>query len=171
MPQPRQGYSSLGRSIAANYPNYPDPTESNLEPSNFYGTSVLATMNPPVVTNVRTGAPVVNSAFRRKGMRYLYSCGARMNSWFKMIATGAVESTKFQPITDHVYDASFNDALYEAGYPQNLGLSFKVPTIPNGIATTDQWGRMRPQPQYTRSIYTRRRFSSAPAVAAQPSAK
>jgi len=38
----------------------------------------------------------------------------------------------FQPDSHGpIHDAGFNDALFQAGYPGfNLGLSFKVPTLP-----------------------------------------
>lgn len=165
---PRQGYSSLARSIAAYNPVFAPPTESLLEPGNLRGISPMASMNPPVSSTVGRTSGVVSSAPRMKGDRQLYSRGMQHNSTMDMVATGQVQRSDFQPNMCWTWSGSFNDELYTGGYPQNLGLSFKAPSIPDGIATSPAWGRMRPAPQITRTIFTRRRFSGAPSVAAKP---
>jgi hypothetical protein len=170
MPRPnlRSGWSALRNSIIAYSPYYAAPTESLLEPSNLVGTSVLATVNPPITSQCNYRSGIVSRANRRNGMREMYSRGTQRNSTMRMMATGAVESTRYQPRLGWTWTGSFNDALYEAGYPQNLGLSFKAPSIPDGVATSAQWGRMRAAPQFTRTVFTRRRFAGAPSIAAQP---
>lgn len=165
------GYSSLGASIAAYTPNYAPPvvSESLLEPANLRGSSPFATVNPPLNTRCDNNSGVVTGRFRRFGMRYMYSRGTQRNSTMRMVATGQVERTRFQPYLGWTWNASFNDGLYRAGgYPQNLGLSFKAPTIPDGVATSAAWGRMRPAPQFTRTVFTRRRYSGAGAIPAKP---
>jgi hypothetical protein len=166
----RQAYSSLGRSVAANLPQDPPPApgQSLAEPGNLYGIPKWAAVNPPVTTygGYRTG--IVTRANRMTGDRELYSRGVQRNSTMAMVATGQVERSNFQPLSGWTWVASFNDFLYKAGFPQNLGLSFKASSIPDGIATNPAWGRMRPAPQITRTIFTRRRFSGAAAVPARP---
>lgn len=169
---PRQGFSSLGYSIAAFREVYPSPTESLLEPGNMRGTSPMATMNPPVVSYADHRSGVVSSANRMKGDRELYSRGVQRNSLMEMIATGQVQRSRYQPLSGWTWSGSFNDELYRSGgYPQNLGLTFKAPSIPDGVATTAAWGRMRSAPRITRTIFTRRRFSGAPSVPAVPQAR
>jgi hypothetical protein len=167
----RTGWSALRNSIIANSPYYPPPIESTLDPRNIVGTSVLATMNPPVVSRSDHRSGIVSRRNRKNGMRELYSRGAQRNGIMHMIATGRVESSRFQQFMAWTWGASFNDALYEAGYPQNLGLSFKAPSVPDGVATSAQWGRMRPSPQIVRTVFTRRNFSGAPSVPAQPQSR
>src|SRR5215469_9474968 len=80
-------------------------------------------------------APVVMRGQRRNGMRYLYAHGA-VGQPISPLGTGpdvgvAVWSSEFQPdLIGPIYDAGFNDALFQAGYPGfNLGISFKVPVL------------------------------------------
>lgn len=167
-PNLRSGWSALRNSIMAYSPNYAVPTESLLEPRNMVGTSVLATINPPISSRCDYKSGIVSRANRRKGMREMYSRGTQHNSTMQMLATGAVQSTRFQPYLGWTWNGSFNDELYAAGYPRNLGLSFKAPSIPDGIATSAQWGRMRAAPQFTRTVFTQRRFAGAPSIAAKP---
>lgn len=81
-------------------------------------------------------APVVQRHQRRIGMRYLYAHGG-VTQPISPLGTGrdvgvAVWNSAFQPeLIGPIHDAGFNDALFQAGYPGfNLGLSFKVPTLP-----------------------------------------
>lgn len=113
-----------------------------------------------------TGAPFVTRAPRQR-LRYLYSYGKQTRDWFRMIMTGGVESTKFQKQNGVMFDATFNDGLFEAGYPQNTGISVKVVTIPDSLAQGNG-PRMRPQPQQTNSIFTRRAYNTAPSLNAKP---
>jgi hypothetical protein len=169
---PVQGYSSLGRSIAVFAEVEPPPVESLLEAGNLRGVSPMATMNPPVRSEVNNRSGLVSRANRMKGDRELYSRGNQRNSMMTMMATGQVQRSRFQPFSGHTWVASFNDELYRSGgYPQNLGLSFKASSIPDGVATNPAWGRMRPAPQITRSVFTRRRYSGAAAVAAKPQSR
>lgn len=159
-------FSSLGRSINAYQPYYAPPTFP--QTNYIQGGSALNTVNPPVSTpaGYNNGA-VVRSVFRSNGMRMMYTYGAKMNSWFKSIATGQVESTKFQPKLAGMYNSFFNDSLYQAGFPRNLGWSEKVPTLPPaalGISPNQMAARPRP----TRNIYTRRSFATAPSIPAVP---
>jgi hypothetical protein len=159
-------FSSLGRSIEAYQPYYAPPT---FPQTNYIQTgSALNSVNPPVYTpgGYANGA-VVRSVFRNVGMRILYKYGAATKSWFKSIATGQVESTKFQPWLASMQNAFANDSLYQAGFPRNLGWSEKVPTIPPealGISPNQMAARPRP----TRNIYTRRSFATAPSIPAVP---
>lgn len=169
---PVQGYSSLGRSIAVFREVEPPPTESLLEAGNLRGISPMATMNPPTHSRVAYATGLVSRRNRMRGDRELYSRGTRMNSLMRMIATGQTERSRFQPFSGWTWSGSFNDELYRSGgYPQNLGLTFKAPSIPDGVATNPAWGRMRPAPQQTRSVFTRRRFSGAPSVPAVPQSR
>jgi hypothetical protein len=72
-------------------------------------------------------------------MRYLYARGA-VRQPISPLGTGpdlgqAVWSSDFQPdLMGPIHDAGFNDSLFQAGYPGfNLGLSFKVQTLPQQV--------------------------------------
>jgi hypothetical protein len=118
--------------------------------------------------NQSVDAPYVSRTYREK-LRILYAYGVQQRNWFRMISTGAVESSKYMPVQGVKFYATFNDALYEAGYPQNTGISFKVETTPDSLKQGNG-PRMQPQPQQTNSIFTRRAFNTAPSLNAKPSA-
>lgn len=160
-------FSSLGKSIESYQPYYAPPTFPQTNYVN--GGGPLQSVNPPVMSRGVTqgNTAVVNRRNRMNGMDFLYSRGAQLKKWFKMVATGQVESSSFQPILDSTAYADFNGALYCNGFPRNLGWSEKVPTIPPealGISPT----QMAPRPQYTRNVYTRRSFTTAKAIPAVP---
>jgi len=111
-------------------------------------------------------APFVTRVPRQR-LSYLYSYGKQTREWFRMISTGAVESTKFEPYNGVMFDATFNQGLYEAGYPQNTGISAKVASLPPELARGDG-PKMRPQAQQRNSIFTRRAFNTAPSLPAKP---
>lgn len=162
--------SSLGRSIVAYYPNFAPPT---FPVTNYITTgNAFHDLNNVPADNLgynRAGvyAGVVNSRNRMYGMGWVYSRGAQLKRWFRMISTGDVESTKFQPVTASTWYFDTNGNLYKCGYPRNLGWSEKVPTIPPEALGTNPW-QMDPAPKISRNIFTRRRFSTMPSVPAQP---
>lgn len=152
----RNGFSSLAYSVHAYQPYYAPP----VDPQTNYirGGSAAAQATIPV-QRITQHTRMVNRMPRTLGIRWLYSRGGQIKPWFRMIATGAVESTKFQPVSSWSWSGEFNDAIYEAGYPRNLGYTFKVPTIaPTAIGT--QRDRMMPSPRFTRSIFARRAYTS-----------
>lgn len=116
----------------------------------------------------RGGAPFVTRV-PRQAMRFLYSYGKQSRNWFPMIATGQVESTKFQPYNGVLFDATFNESLYLGVYPQNTGISFKVDTLPKELKR-GQGPQMNAQPRQYNSIFTRRAYNGAPSIPAKPAA-
>lgn len=153
---PANGFDSLGRSIQAYMPQYAPP----VNPQTNYIRGGAADALPDIAR--ANGSAVwdqhsrlVNRNPRRLGIRTLYSYGAASKAWFRMVATGAVESTKFQPVTSHMWDGEQNDAIYQAGYPRNLGLTFKVPTVNPNI--NPPWS-MAARPNFRgRTIFTNTR--------------
>ena len=152
----RNGWSSLGASIAAYQPYYAPPVTP--QPNYVRGGSAAAVMHP-VAQPIDQHTSLVGRMPRMNGIRWLYSRGAQIKPWFRMIATGAVESTKFQPTLSYTWDGEFNDSIYQAGYPRNLGYSFKVDTVPPWALGT-QNSQMLPAPRFTRPIFTRRAYTS-----------
>lgn len=81
-------------------------------------------------------APVVDRRPRMNGIWHLYARGARRQPYERVGAPGgtpqrpyvsAFQANDMGPIRN----GGFNNALFQAGYPGfNLGLSFKVPTLP-----------------------------------------
>lgn len=103
---------------------------------------------------------LASRAPRQVGVRTLFSYGGMYVKWMRMIATGQVERTKFQPRTNHEWTGEFNDALYGAGYPRNLGTTFKVPTVAPQALGTSPW-QMQPRPQFKRPIYVNKRGTAS----------
>lgn len=158
--------SSLGKSVASGYPAFAPPVEPQSE---FIGGSSPWHRNvaPASTSAVSPMAAIVYRKNRSQGMRFLYQQAAYTKPWFRSKATGQVESTKFQPTTQTTYFDAFNDAIYQAGYPRNLGLSVKVATIPPEALGTSR-SQMAPTPRRTRSIFTNRNYATAPALPAKP---
>lgn len=157
--------SSLGRSIAAYAPNFPPPVD---DPNKYItgGWAGFARLPIPSST-VTSGAPYVTRK-PRSALRYLYTHGAQRQSWFPFRATGQCESSKFQPFLAGMVNATFNEGLYEAGYPQNLGISVKVPTVPNDMLNGSTGPAMSPAYYQRRTIFTRRPYSTVKSIPAKP---
>lgn len=161
------GFTSLGYSVHAFQPYYAPPVAPQTE---FVqgGASQFADMRP-YETYDQHSVPA-SRAPRMLGMRWTYGRLYRTFQQFRMIATGRVESSRFQPQNGVTLGSTgFNDALYQAGYPRNLGWSEKVPTIPP-VALGTSPNQMAPRPQIVRSIFVNRRAltSGIPGVPATP---
>lgn len=80
-----------------------------------------------------TGTPIVHRAPRMNGFRRLYSRGmdAMPIKRYGADGTPLPWTSSFQRNNEGpIRNGSFNDALYQAGYPGfNLGISFKVQTL------------------------------------------
>ena|ERR1700744_5939067 len=152
----RNGWSSLAYSIHAYQPFYAPPVDPQTHFIKGGAAQYQATIpNQRINQHDR----LVNRYPRMLGVRWLYSRGGQIKPWFRTIATGAVESTKFQPILSWSWSGEFNDAIYEAGYPRNLGYTFKVPSIPTQAMAAPR-ERMLAAPRFTRSIFARRAYTS-----------
>ncbi len=115
---------------------------------------------PSQVSVAQDRSTVVSRKPRTIGQRFLYSRGGKRIRQFVMMATGRVQSSTFQPTTAHTWISTFNDQIFQAGYPgRNLGISEKVPSI-NPQALGTQAFQQQPAPRYTRSIFTNRSFST-----------
>lgn len=163
MPHNPMQRSSLTNSIVAHMPYYAPPVipQTSVERGNAHRfTDIRAHQQWNQHTTMVSRAP------RRLGMRWFYGRILQAFNPFRMVATGRVQSSRFQPVTRTTYAENFNDAIYQAGFPRNLGLSFKVATVPKIALGTAPW-QMLPAPQIKRSIYVNRRpFTSG--VAAVP---
>jgi hypothetical protein len=112
-------------------PKMPQKFEATIQPQSPL-TSAL-NVPPEWMPDIKR-APVVHRIPNRAGMRYLYARGAQRqpinrlgNSVRPRPNISAFQRNDMGPIRN----AGFNDLLFQAGYPGfNLGLSFKVPTLP-----------------------------------------
>jgi len=118
----------------------------------------------------RTDKGIVNGRFNRWGDRSRFTFGGVINRLFRMQATGRAESSVAQPIVNMPRIVQFNNFLYRSakGYPRNLGLSEKVPTLPQEALGANYWGQMQPRSQYTKNIFTNRPVNIVRQVPAQP---
>lgn len=151
-------FTSLRYSIAAYQPRHPPPPGGEV-----FGQLPMHTR--PAWATPRLPGEMLNqhSTFvsrmpRMLGMRWLYSRGAQIKPWFRETGTGSVESTRFQPILSYQWSGQFNDAIYQAGYPRNLGYTFKVSPV---TANLGQGGpQMKARPWLTRPVYSNRAYTS-----------
>lgn len=161
---------SRARSVESYYPFYPPPVwPEGLERGGYSGFG----NNAQGYLDERTDKGIVHSGFMRQGERTRYTFGGVIMKVFRMLATGQVESSRANPVLNFPHVAMQNDWLYRAakGYPRNLGLSEKVPTLPDGALNGTNSGTMQPRPQFRRNVFTHRNFSTAPSVPAQPQSR
>lgn len=162
----RNAYSSMGQSVEAYQPFFPPPVVP--QDTVIRGSSPLVMQMDSVGEVWDQHSRLVNRDPRRIGIRTLFSYGGYALKQFRMIATGQVESSTFQPRGNHMWDGEFNDAIYQMGYPRNLALTFKVNTVNKGINAPWQ---QTPRPNFGgRTIYTSRRpvTSGIPGTPAVP---
>jgi hypothetical protein len=160
----RSQWSSVGYSVAAYQPYYAPPTVPTTQ---YIQTGMSHWVNNiPAMEGITNGAATVVRKPRSLGIRYLYARGAHTLRWFRMQATGQVESTKFNPVSAWTWDGCFNDAIYQAGYPRNTGLTIKVAQIP-AAALGIQQSQMLPRPRFTKSVFTNRSFATVKGLPAQ----
>lgn len=166
----QNGVSSRARAIESYYPFYPPPVyplEQDVR-GGYAGASTVAIS----AIDERTDKGIVNARFNRWGERNRFTFGGVVNRVFRMLATGQVQSSQVQTITNMPAIVQQNDFLYRAakGYPRNLGLSEKVPTLPREALGDNPWGTMQPPPRFARNIFTNRNYANIKQVPAQPSA-
>lgn len=164
------GTGSMARSVEAYYPFYPPPVvdpEATRNERNGYGGFVTV----PIVANITGGADdgIVNRVNMRQGEVSYFRHGGVLMTPFHMRSTGTVESSMAQRVQGMSAGWSINNWLYRAlkGYPMNLGLSVKVPTLPRealGITPA----QMTPRPRYSRNIFVNRQFNTIRSTPAQP---
>jgi len=163
------GTGSRARAIQAYYPFYPPPVYPIGQDvrGGYDGPSTVA----PSHLDATSYAGIVNNRFNRWGERNRFTFGGVLRRVFKMRATGQVESSQVQPISNMPAIVQQNDFLYRAakGYPRNLGLSEKVPTLPTEALGNNPWGAMGPRTQFTRNIFTSRNYANINSIPAKPS--
>lgn len=149
-------FTSLGCSTESYQPMYAAPTGPPRAQMQQTGSALLTPRIPAQLVDQHT--TMVNREPRMMGIRWLYSRGGQCKPWFRMIATGQVESTKFQPVLAHQWAGEFNDSIYQAGYPRNLGYTFKVDQPVNTYTTPGP--SMASKPWIRRPYYARRAYTS-----------
>lgn len=153
---PRQNvnaFTSLGRSVEAYQPYYAPP----VTPQTDYimtGNALAEVNSTQLASRWDQNSTPVSRAPRMLGIVNLFSYGTQIIKQFRMVGTGVVESSQFQPRLSHLWNGEFNNAIWQAGYPRNLGLTVKVPTVNQGI--NPPWS-MAPAPQYKRNVFVNRR--------------
>lgn len=164
------GTGSRARAIESYYPFYPPPVYPITE--TIRNTPVTGATVAQSVVDERTDKGIVPGRFNRWGDRSRFTFGGVVKKLFHMKSTGQVESSMAQQITNMPAIVQQNDFLYRAakGYPRNLGLSEKVPTLPTEALGNNPWGSMQPRTQITRNVFTNRNYSTVKQVPAKPSA-
>jgi hypothetical protein len=167
-PQVQAATSSRARAIEAYYPFYPPPVYP--EESDVKGGASGYSTRPSSTVDERTDKGIVDRHNNRWGDVTRYTWGGVLHKVFHMRATGQVESSVVQQVTNMPLQAQFNMWLYRAakGYPRNMGLSEKVPTLPVGALGNNPWGQMQPRTQITQNVFTRRNYANNRSVPAQP---
>ena len=158
----RNAYSSLAASVTAYQPMYAPPVPPDRSVVQAGGASYFTNGIPNQTIDQHTRT--VNREPRLDGVRWLYAYGARSKMWFRMVATGQVQSSGFQPITSHRWSGEFNDAIYQAGYPRNLGYTFKVDQSAANARVPG--AAMQSKPWIKRSYFSKRAYTSGKAPVA-----
>lgn len=116
----------------------------------------------PPSTN-RSGAPVVNRVPRRNGQKFFYSHGGieMPSRLVPRPGAGGVFSSAFQTMLIQLHDWMINGAWFAAGYPRNLGYSWRNGQIDTNATGGPGKGQMQQTPVFTR-IQTVRRATVNP---------
>lgn len=123
-------------------------------------TSPVTSVNITPATTAWTQSSVVNRIPRRDGIRYSYGYGTtKMPVPYPSGGNRGVNSSEFQPRNGQLVAYSQNDAWYAAGYPSNLGLTFRVPQLKTQVTGGSGPGWMAARPLFTR-VQTVRRYST-----------
>jgi hypothetical protein len=104
-------------------------------------TPLTSRTDGPQSSTIRTSSPVVDRHLNHNGIRRVLAMGAYRQPMRQVPEpgphSGQVPGSPFQPFVAAVHAFNQNDALFIAGRPQNLGLSFKVarpnPALPTGV--------------------------------------
>lgn len=131
------------------------------------GTSLPGRVPLPAVKATNQNAAFITT-IPRNGDEYTYSYGAQRRGWgLAMLSTGQTQSSRFQDQqAPMIFNVDKNHKWFEAGYPRNLGLAFKVQQKNNALQGAG--GIMQPSPHQTVSIFTRRSFVGAKTLPAKP---
>lgn len=131
-------------------------------------TSPVTSVNYVPATNAWTRSAVVNRIPRRAGLRYSYGYGtSQMPAPYPSGGNRAVSSSRFQPRNGQLVAYSQNDAWFAAGYPSNLGLTFKVPQLRTQVTGGAGPGSMAQRPLFTRVQRVKRYSTYAPTFKTQ----
>lgn len=120
-------------------------------------------------STIRTRSPVVDRRPRMNGMRFFYVHGGTDMRTPGMSLPqpggmdGRVASSQFQHINVTLHDWVQNDALFQAGYPRNLGLAQGVPQPHTSVTGGPTSARMQQSPMFTR-VQVVPRYSTTPQV-------
>lgn len=114
-----------------------------LVPNGFLpqGHTPLTSMQVPRRSTIRTSSAVVDRHLNHQGIRRVLGIGGYRQPMRSVPEpgphSGMVPGSPFQPYVSAVHAFNQNDALYIAGRPQNLGVTFRVarpdPAIPTGV--------------------------------------
>lgn len=105
----------------------------------------------PASTN-RTGSPVVSRADRRDGLRYFYSHGGIQMPVPSVPrpGPGGVVSSAYQQVLVQLHDWATNNQWFAAGYPRNLGYSFRAQQLQTKASGGPTSAVMQQKPVFAR---------------------
>lgn len=152
----RNGFSSLAASVIAYQPIYAPPVPPDRNVVQAGGNAFF--QNGINAQPIDQHTTMASREPRMLGVRWMYSYGAQTKQWFRMVATGQVERSSFQPVTAHRWSGEFNDSIYQAGYPRNLGYTFKVNQLAANIPIPG--ATMAAKPHIKRSYFSQRAYTS-----------
>jgi hypothetical protein len=125
-------------------------------------TPLTSRTDGPQSSTIRTSSPVVDRHLNHQGIRRVLGIGGYRMPMRSVPEggphSGMVPGSPSQPYVAAVHAFNQNDALFIAGRPQNLGVTFKVarpnPALPTGLL---------PMPRFT-SVQRVNRPSGAPSA-------
>lgn len=129
-----------------------------------YSYGSLGTPNSAASSTPWTKSAMVTRIPRRQGMRYFYGYGAQpmpLPNPYPGGNDGQVRISAFQRYMNHLYNFVKYDGLFSAGYPRNLGLTFRVQQIKTQVTGGSWNAAMSPAPVFPK-VQTTGRYSTVP---------
>ena len=106
-------------------------------------------LNVPASAN-STRSAVVNRRDLRKGLLYFYAHGGDVMPLPQVTNPpgGGVRLSAFQQVLVTLHDWVINEGLFMAGYPRNLGYSFRTPQLKTQVSGGSGPGMMAQRPLF-----------------------
>jgi len=137
------------------------------DPRDRISPGTLQSVAPRDFSNMRSGAAFVQRRNRRRGMIQLYAHGSQKRQRTMPVGgvqngSGTVDVSSFNRTNiPPIFNGTFNGALWQAGYPRNLGFSFRVEQLRTNTTGGPGPAQMNIRPRFNR-VQTIRRYNATP---------
>jgi len=126
--------------------------------------TAFGSVQSPDSSTAFTRAPIVARRLRQNGLEYVYSMGGETRPVrlpYPGASSGNVWSSIFQTRLNQLRTWTVNHGWYSAGYPRNLGWTFRTPQIKFNPTNGPTKAAMGPTPVFNR-VQLVPRYSTVP---------